>query len=154
MNKNTVLWWSQGLWLCSPSPGWSPTVSETSWSEWEERLSQSSTYQLPPHSHSGVRGGTWGHNCSLLLAARGGVWALTLESGLALALLWAKECGGGSDDVRLPSLSVNRPCKLLLSCPGPWDHQTRMKGLRRQRPSAPRSSSCLQRRPLPAPISP
>lgn len=111
----------------------------------------------------GGGGSTWGHNCSFASCSKRQSLCCPpppprIRASPCLALLWAKECGGGSDDVWLPSLPVNRACKLLLSSPGPGAHQTRMKDLGRQRPGFPSPSGWLQRRggsgPLPAPSQP
>lgn len=152
MNRNTVLGWTQGLWLCSPSPRREIHSELRQAGQSGKKDSQSSTQYLPASAtQPAAGGGGGGVNEATTVPGFSQQEAESvpppLEPGLALALLWAKEWGGGSDDVWLPSLPVNRPGKLLLSSPGPGDHQTRMKVLGRQRPGSPSPSSWLQRRP-------
>lgn len=130
MNRN--MGWTQWLWLCSPSP------RREIHSEWDKLARMGRKTPSVQYLSLGVGvGGAWGHNCSLLLAARGGVESVPPPPCLVLSKRmwwWKWWC------------VTSKPCKLLLSSPGPGDPQTRMKDLGRQRPGFPSPSGWPQRR--------
>lgn len=92
------LFWSRLRGFCSshPASGGKFTVDLA-------KLVRVERKTRPVQQHSPQRQSKWGHNYLFL------VWEVESvspppESGLAPALLWAKECSGGGDDVWLLSL--------------------------------------------------
>lgn len=118
----------RGFGSAHPAPGGKSTVN---WGKLVRMRGKTpspvpSTYQLQPCSPQWGLGGwgggsRWGHNCSLLLTARGGDCAATswIRASSCLSLnkrmwWWKWWCVTSK-----PPYQHNRPCKLLLSSPGP-----------------------------------